>query len=159
VSDAQLLAQLAGERSHVLRTVEGLTEQQMSTPLVPSGWTVTRLLNHLAFDDEMFWISAVLGGNSAAIKALHDGWHSTPMTGLDAVIIYQDQITSSDKILAGVDLDAPPRWWPPASQFDQPPMADGREIVFRVLVETSVHAGHLDIVRELIDGHQNLVVN
>ncbi|WP_237393829.1 mycothiol transferase [Pseudarthrobacter sp. ATCC 49987] len=25
-------------------------------------------------------------------------------------------------------------------------------IVFRVLVETSVHAGHLDIVREMVDG-------
>ncbi|MDI3194436.1 DUF664 domain-containing protein [Pseudarthrobacter sp. AL07] len=37
-------------------------------------------------------------------------------------------------------------------------MANGREILFRVLAETSVHAGHLDIVRELIDGHQNLVV-
>lgn len=159
MSDTQLLAQLAANRDHVLCAVEGLTEQQMSTPLVPSGWTMTRLLNHLAFDDEMFWISAVLGGNPAAIEALHDGWHSTPMTGLDAVRMYQDQITSSDETLAGGDLDAPPRWWPPAGQFDQPRMADGREIVFRVLAETSVHAGHLDIVRELIDGRQNLVVN
>ncbi len=42
--------------------------------------------------------------------------------------------------------------------FDAPPMSNGREVVFRVLAETSVHAGHLDIVRELIDGHQNLVL-
>jgi uncharacterized damage-inducible protein DinB len=69
VSDAQLLAHLTAARDHVLHTVEGLTEQQMSTPLVPSGWTVTRLLNHLAFDDEMFWISAVLGENPTAIEA------------------------------------------------------------------------------------------
>ncbi|WP_104182297.1 DUF664 domain-containing protein [Arthrobacter sp. B0490] len=159
MSDAQLLAHLAAERAHVLRAVEGLTETHLSTPLVPSGWTVTRLLNHLAYDDEMFWISAVLGGNAAAIEARHDGWHSTPMTGADAVSIYQEQITSSDRVLAEVDLDAPPRWWPPAAEFGYPPMADGREVVFRVLAETSVHAGHLDIVRELIDGHQNLVVN
>ena len=159
MSDDQLRAQLAAGRAHVLNAVAGLTEQQMSTPLVPSGWTVTRLLNHLAFDDEMFWISAVIGRNTAAIRALHDGWHSVPMTGVDAVRIYREQIISSDKVLAEVDLDAPPRWWPPASQFDQPPMSDGREVAFRVLAETSVHAGHLDIVRELIDGHQNLVVN
>lgn len=37
-------------------------------------------------------------------------------------------------------------------------MSDGREVVLRVLTETSVHAGHLDIVRELADGHQDLVV-
>ncbi|MHA7283900.1 mycothiol transferase [Arthrobacter sp. TMS2-4] len=159
MSDAQLLAQLALERTHVLRAVDGLTAAQMSTARVPSGWTVTGLLNHLAFDDEMFWISAVLGGNPAAIAALHDGWASTPMTGAEAVSIYQEQITSSDTVLAEVDLDVPPRWWPPASGFGHPPMADGREVVFRVLAETSVHAGHLDIVRELIDGHQNLVVD
>lgn len=159
MSDAQLLAHLAAARNHVLRTVEGLTETQMSTPIVPSGWTVTRLLNHLAFDDEMFWISAVLGGNPEAIEALHDGWHSSPMTGVNAVRTYREQITSSDGVLAGLDLDAPPRWWPPAAEFGHPPMADGREVVFRVLAETSGHAGHLDIVRELIDGHQNLVVN
>ncbi|MHA7285933.1 mycothiol transferase [Arthrobacter sp. MDT3-44] len=157
--DAQLLAQLAAERAHALRAVKGLTEQQMSTSLVPSGWTVTGLLNHLAFDDEMFWISAVLGANPAAINDLHDGWNSPPMTGLDAVSIYREQLTRSDTVLAEGDLAAPPRWWPPASEFGQPPMADGREVVFRVLTETSIHAGHLDIVRELIDGHQNLVVN
>lgn len=159
MSDAQLLAQLADGRAHVLRAVEGLTEAQMSTARVPSGWTVTSLLNHLAFDDEMFWISAVLGGNPEAIAAVHDGWASTPMTGAEAVSIYREQIISSDAVLAEVDLDAPPLWWPPAGEFGHPPMADGREVVFRVLAETSVHAGHLDIVRELIDGHQNLVVN
>ncbi|MHA7220332.1 mycothiol transferase [Arthrobacter sp. MDT1-48-3] len=159
MSDAQLLAHLTAVRNHLLDAVEGLTEEQMSVPLVPSGWTMTGLLNHLAFDDEMFWISAVLGGDSVAIDALHDGWHSTPVTGADAVRLYREQITSSDGILAGLDLDAPPLWWPPVAQFGHPPMADGREVVFRVLAETSVHAGHLDIVRELIDGHQNLVVN
>ncbi len=157
-SDAQLLAQLASERGHVLRAVDGLDGQEMSRTLVPSGWTMTQLLNHLAFDDEMFWISAVLGGDDRAIAELHNGWTSTPMTGAEAINIYKREIARSDEVLAKIDLDAPPRWWPPASVFDAPPMSDGREVLFRVLAETSVHAGHLDIVRELIDGHQNLVV-
>lgn len=117
------------------------------------------MLNHLAFDDERFWISAVLDANPAAIEALHNGWKSTPMTGEDAVRKYREQIISSDRVLDGVGLNAPPRWWPPAAEFGYPPMGDGREVVFRVLAETSVHAGHLDVVRELIDGHQNVVVN
>ena len=103
----------------------------MRRTLVPSGWTMTQLLNHLAFDDEMFWISAVLGGDDRAITELHNGWTSEPMTGAAAINIYKREITRSD---------------------------EGREVLFRVLTETSVHAGHLDIVRELIDGHQNLVV-
>lgn len=159
MSDELLLVHLASERDHVLRAVDGLTEAEMSRLLVPSGWTITRLLNHLAFDDEMFWMSAVLGGDLRAIAALHNGWASQPTTGDEAVSIYALEIERSNEILAKVDLNVPPRWWPPASEFDAPPMRSGREVVFRVLTETSTHAGHLDIVRELIDGHQNLVVN
>jgi hypothetical protein len=159
VNDRHLFSQLASERAHVLRAVDSLTDDQMHHVAVPSGWNPTQLLNHLAFDDEMFWISAVLGGEERAIAELHNGWASGPMTGVDAIDIYMREIARSDEILATVDLDAPPRWWPPAADFGPPPMADGREVVFRLLVETSVHAGHLDIVRELIDGRQDLVVD
>lgn len=158
MSDAQLFAQLASERGHVLRTVDGLEDDAMRRTLVPSGWTMTQLLNHLAFDDEMFWISAVLGGDERAIAGLHNGWASEPMTGAEAINIYKREIARSDEVIAKIDLEVPPRWWPPANVFDAPPMSNGREVLFRVLAETSVHAGHLDIVRELIDGHQNLVV-
>ena len=156
--DAQLLTELTNARTHVLNAVDGLAESAMSQAMVPSGWTITRLLNHLAFDDEMFWISAVLSGDARAIGALRNGWAANPMTGTEAIRLYREEIVRSNEVVAHADLDAPPRWWPPAHEFDAPSMRNGREVVFRVLVETSVHAGHLDIVRELIDGHQNLVV-
>lgn len=54
MSDALLLARPARDRSHVLRTGEGLEDDAMRRTLVPSGWTMAQLLNHLAFDDEMF---------------------------------------------------------------------------------------------------------
>lgn len=159
MKDAQLLAHVADQRRHVMNAVAGLPEEAFQRSPVPSGWTITRLLNHLAFDDEMFWISAVLGGETRAIEALHDGWSSEPMTGAEAISIYEREVDYSNRVLAEVDLAAPPLWWPPSEVFDAPPMSDGREVVFRLLAETSVHAGHLDIVRELIDGHQHLVVN
>lgn len=158
MSDAQLLAGLAAGREHVLRSVEGLPEDALHQVIVPSGWSMRNLLNHLAFDDEMFWISAVLGGDRRAIRNLHNGWESEPMTGTEAIAAYRREIEHSDKILQGLDLDAPPRWVPPAEVYAGPLMRDGREILFRVLAETSVHAGHLDIVREILDGHQDLVV-
>ncbi|WP_311932176.1 DUF664 domain-containing protein [Microbispora sp. H11081] len=40
----------------------------------------------------------------------------------------------------------------------QPP-SDLREAILHVLVETETHAGHLDAVRELIDGKQFLVLD
>lgn len=158
LADERLLMQLTAARTHVLSAVDGLTEDQLGRSFVPSGWTIASLLNHLAFDDEMFWISAVLGADPRAIDDLHNGWASRPMTGMEAVDLYKREIERSDSILWNVDLNVPPRWWPPAETFDGPPMPDGREVVFRVLTETSTHAGHLDIVRELIDGHQHLVV-
>jgi uncharacterized damage-inducible protein DinB len=158
VNDAPLLAHLADARLHVLRAVDGLDDEEMHRPLVPSGWTVTHLLNHLAYDDEMFWISAVLGGDPRAIATLHDGWASRSMTGAEAIDLYRHEIARSDELLTTIDLDAPPRWRPSADEFSGPLLADGRAVVFRVLSETSVHSGHLDIVRELIDGHQHLVV-
>ncbi|MBB5641053.1 hypothetical protein BJ997_001601 [Cryobacterium roopkundense] len=108
MSDELLLTQLASEREHARHAVDGLTEAEMNAPLVPSGWTITRLLNHLAFDGEMFWISAVLGGDPEAIAELHNGWASRPMPGAEAVNIYRHQIRRSNRILAKVDLDDPP---------------------------------------------------
>ncbi|WGW14165.1 hypothetical protein LWF01_18870 [Saxibacter everestensis] len=34
--------------------MDGLAEAAMHRVMAPSGWTITQLLNHLAFDDEMF---------------------------------------------------------------------------------------------------------
>jgi hypothetical protein len=62
------------------------------------------------------------------------------------------------ELLVEVHPDAPPRWWPPAEVFPFPPFSDVRACLFRILIETATHAGHLDIVRETIDGRQHLVV-
>ncbi|MEX5237600.1 mycothiol transferase [Kocuria arenosa] len=112
MTDTHLLAQLAEQRTHVLEAVSGLTETAMSRALTPSGWTMTLLLDHLAFDVESFWISAVLGGDPTAIAALHDGWASEPLTGADAIRVYKEEITRSTEVLAQSDVNAPPRWRP-----------------------------------------------
>lgn len=112
MTDTHILAQLAEQRAHVLEAVSGLTETAMSRALTPSGWTMTQLLDHLAFDVESFWISAVLGGDPTAIGALHDGWASEPMTGADAIRVYKQEIARSTEVLAQSDVNAPPRWRP-----------------------------------------------
>lgn len=155
---ASLVAHLQSERDHVLAAVDGLDEGDLVRPVAPSGWSVAGLLHHLAHDDEVFWVGAVLGGDQECIDLLQDGWSVPVTTGADAVSTYRRWSARSDEVLAGVDLDAPPRWWPPAEVFPFPPFADSRGCVLRVLVETATHAGHLDLVREQLDGHQHLVV-
>lgn len=155
---AVLLANLDAERAHVLTAVEGLSEQDLTRAVAPSGWSIAQLLNHLAYDDEVFWSGAILGGDEECIGLIRDGWKVPVSSGADAVAQYRRWVRRSDAVLAEVDLDAPPRWWPPAEVFPFPPFADARECVFRLLMETATHAGHLDIARERIDGHQHLVV-
>ncbi|MFC7458710.1 DUF664 domain-containing protein [Brachybacterium sp. GCM10030267] len=156
--DPDLIALLTEQRGHVLAAVDGLDDARMAEVHVPSGWSITQLLGHLTFDDERFWISAVLDAQPRAIEGLCDGWRDGPASGRDAISRYREEIERSDEVLARVDLAEPPRWRPPASVFDGPIMADGRGILLRMLEETAVHAGHLDIVRELIDGRQHIVV-
>jgi hypothetical protein len=60
-------------------------------------------------------------------------------------------------VLDRTDLEAQPAWWP-TEVFADLPVRDVRQTILAVLVETACHAGHLDAVRELLDGHQHLVL-
>jgi hypothetical protein len=152
------MVQLGAERSHVLAAVDGLGEEDLTRVVTPSGWSIARLLNHLTYDDEIFWLGAIVGGDEESIGLVRDGWNAPVGSGAEAIARYRRRVERSDDLLAEVDLDAPPRWWPPAEVFGFPPFAEARRCVYRVLVETATHAGHLDIVREGIDGRQHLVV-
>ncbi|WP_114907580.1 DUF664 domain-containing protein [Ornithinimicrobium murale] len=154
-----LLAQLESERRHVLATVDGLHDAHLTRTIAASGWSIAQLLNHLTYDDEIFWASAILGGDDEAMALITDGWKVPVTSGLETVELYRHWSHRSDAVLAGVDLDAPPCWWPPEDVFPFPPFADARQCLLRLLVETATHAGHLDMVREGIDGHQHLVVD
>lgn len=155
---AQLLAHLDAERSHVLAAVEGLSEENLTRSAAPSGWSIAQMLNHLTYDDEIFWAGAILGGDAQCIGLVHDGWKVQVTSGSDAVAQYERWRRRSDAVLADVNLDQPPRWWPPEEVFPFSPFADARACVLRLLIETATHAGHLDIAREHIDGRQHLVV-
>ncbi len=154
-----LLAHLKSEREHVLAAVDGLDDGALTRTVAPSGWSIAQLLQHLTYDDEIFWVNAILGADEDAIGLVQDGWSVPVTSGADAVAAYRSWAQRSDAVLASLDLDETPRWWPSEDVFPFPRFADARGCVYRVLVETATHAGHLDIVRETIDGHQHMVVS
>src|SRR5258708_38188314 len=57
-----LLESLTGQRRHVLGILEGLSEEDLRRPVLPSGWTCLGLVHHLALDVERFWFRAVMAG-------------------------------------------------------------------------------------------------
>ena len=71
---------------------------------------------------------------------------------------YQSAIGRSDEIIAARRLDDAPAqpedWWAEAGSH----FPDLRTVLVHVLVETATHAGHLDAVRELLDGRQYIVL-
>lgn len=61
----------------------------------------------------------------------------------------------SDAVLAATPLSAPPRGRHPVLPGEDE-VTDLRWIVLHMIEETARHAGHLDIVRELLDGRTGL---
>lgn len=160
---AALLAALAGQRHHILGIVDGLEDKAFDRATLPSGWTIRGLLSHLAHDDERFWFRGVLAAEPEVTEAVLAGepnaWtllgDLTPAQVLD---VYRTEIDRSAPILADVDLDAPPTWWPP-KLFGDWRLTSNRAVILHMITETACHAGHLDAARELIDGRQWIVLD
>lgn len=159
IDKAVLLDSLAARRRHILSSIEGLSDAELLMAPLPSGWTITAMLNHLAVDDELFWFVCVLGGDLGAIEALSgDGWELTAEDTPRVVLArYREVVARADEVLATTDLDAPPAWWP-SELFGEWRLGSAREVLVHVLTELSCHCGHLDVARELIDGRQHLVL-
>ena len=160
--EAQVLLQfLDAERDHVLGILEGLSEEQLRRPVLPSGWNCLGLVKHLALADEHYWFRCVVAGESFDFfpAGLNAEWQVDPGESAEDVFnLYRDEIKRSNAIITTMPLDmAPrqpdPRWGAWGSRF-----SDLRFVMLHVLKETSCHAGHLDAVRELIDGRQWIVL-
>ena len=154
---SMLVAELNGQRRHVVKTLDGLTIEQQRTAVPPRTWAPLTVLHHLALDVERWWFQAVVANDPQAwayFDANPDGGWSLP-DGVDATALYAAEAAKSDEIILRVGLDAIPAAWP---DFFGPVNSVG-EIVLHVIGETAGHAGQLDVVRELIDGHQHLVMD
>jgi hypothetical protein len=158
---AMLLRRLTGQRRHVIAQLEGLTDEQLRQAVLPSGWSCLGLVRHLTLSDERYWFEVVVAGGPLDFWPEGDDgdWRVDPTEPAGAVTdAYQLAIARSDEIIAARNLnDAPARpedWWESAGLH----FPDVRTVLVHVLVETATHAGHLDAVRELLDGRQYLVL-
>lgn len=162
VSDPEtgpLLAALNSQRRHVLGILEGLSDEDLRRPVLPSGWTCLGLVRHLALDVERFWFRQVMAGQpadadvpGAAEERGTDPWEVGPSVPAEAVLdLYRREIELADAVIAVTPVTAAPAWWP-EDLFGSFRLADLRAALLHVITETACHAGHLDAVRELIDG-------
>ena len=155
-----LLRSLDNQRGHVLGIIEGLSDDDLRRPVLPTGWTCLGLVQHLALDVERFWFWNVTAGEIAPEDpVLTDAWKAADdVPAQDILDLYRFQSERATEVISTTALDAAPKWWP-EDLFGSWRMHDLRQIVLHVITETACHAGHLDIVRELIDGRTWLILN
>ena len=157
-----LLRYLNSQREHVLGILEGLENEALHRPVLPSGWTPVGLVHHLTVDVERFWFGAVVAGDQAVIDSFEEWtnpWQVDPSTSAKQVFDgYQREIERANAIIITTPVETAPAWWP-EDLFGEFRLETAREIILHVTTETACHAGHLDAVRELTDGRQWLVID
>ena len=142
---------LDAQRRAVTAIVDRLPAALARRAVVPSGWNVAGMVEHLA-GAEYFWFEVVLAGRSELPV-----WRGEAPEGrlslVEAVGAYRRQCERSNAVLAATPLDSLPLGAVPATSAE---FVDARKIVLHMIEETARHAGHLDVARELLDGRTGL---
>lgn len=147
-------------REALLWKMDGLSEYDVRRPLVPSGTNLLGIVKHVAsveagylgncferpFDQSFPWFAESAEDNA-------DMW-ATPDESREGIIdLYHRVWDHSDATIAELDLEAVGSvpWWP-----EERRAVTLHQILVHMIAETHRHAGHADLVRELIDGFAGL---
>ena len=149
-----LLGYLDYYRSAVARKVDGLPDADLRSSRLPSGWTPLELVKHLVYMERRWLEWGFLG------VPVEEPWGDRGPDGRWAVAPEESPADLLVRLHAGgertrraVEAASLPDLAATGGRFgvDEPPRTLAW-ILFHVLQEYARHAGHLDIVRELIDG-------
>lgn len=146
-------------REALLFKLDGVSEYDARRPVVPTGTNLLGIVKHVA-SVESGYLGATFGRPfGEALPWLDDDaepnadmWATADESRDDIVALYRRVWAHSDATIAALDLDAAGQvpWW-----GDRADVTLG-QILVHMIDETSHHAGHADIVRELIDGAAGL---
>ena len=148
---------LVRQRQGLLAKLDGLSEQDVRWPMTPTGTNLLGLVKHVAsielgYFGEVFERSSDIPlpwfDNDAEINA--DMWATAEESRDEIVTLYQRAAAHADATIEALALDSPGRvpWWPPERE-----QVTLQQIMVHVTAEIARHAGHSDILRELIDGN------
>jgi hypothetical protein len=159
VSDVkeELHRKLQASRVALLSKVDNLSEYDRRRPMTPTGTNLLGLIKHLAgleygylgesfgrpAPERMSWM------DDGSIWQGADMWAKPDESSEYIIGLYQRACAHADGVIAALDLATPGSvaHWP----VDRRHTTLGVLLV-RMVAETAQHAGHADIIRELIDG-------
>jgi uncharacterized damage-inducible protein DinB len=143
-------------RDALLAKLDGLSERDVRWPMTQTGTNLLGLVKHVA-SVELGYFGEVFDRPSnlpllwldedAEINA--DMWATADESREEIVRLYQQAAAHADETIEALTLESPGLvpWWPPERHH-----VTLQQIMVHVSVEMARHAGHADILRELIDG-------
>lgn len=140
-------------RETVASKVSGLGEADLRSVRLPSGWSAIELVKHVAFMERRWLVWGFLGEHVPDPWGDdRDGrWHVGPDESLGTLLAQlRDGGSRTRSIVESAELST--RAVPGGRFADDARLPSLAAILFHVLQEYARHAGHLDIVRELLDG-------
>jgi uncharacterized damage-inducible protein DinB len=146
---------LDAQRASALAVLDGLTDEQLRTSVLPSGWTPLGLIKHLGYA-ERYWFQTMFCGTAGEVPWPDDdeGQMTSAHPVAEVFTFYREQCERSNAVLATTPLNAKP-----AGRHGSDPdgeVSELRGIVLHMIEETARHVGHLDAARELLDGRTGL---
>ncbi len=153
----ELHRKLQASRAVLLSKLDNLGEYDRRRPMTPTGTNLLGLVKHMA-GLEYGYLGESFGYPAPeSIPWIEDGsiwqgadmWARADESSQYITSLYRRACAHADGVIAGLDLEARgsvAHW--PEGQRDTTLGA----LLIRMVAETAQHAGHADIIRELIDG-------
>jgi len=154
---AELHSKLKASRGALLSKLDDLSEYDRRRPMTPTGTNLLGLVKHLA-GLEYLYLGECFGYPAReSMSWIEDGsiwqgadmWAKPDESSEYIIGLYQRACAHADGVVAELDLEAPGSvaHWPEERRNTTLGV-----LLIRMVAETAQHAGHVDIIRELIDG-------
>jgi hypothetical protein len=144
-----LRVSLESHRDVVLWKLDGLDDEKLRRPMTPSGTNLLGLVKHLG-SVEYTWFCQTFGRESKAIPFDESNpeadMRAAPGETTEEILeYYRGARTAANAVYDDLDLETTGTAWSGET-------VSLRWVTVHMLEENARHAGHMDIIRELIDG-------
>jgi hypothetical protein len=147
-----LLTQLTEVQESLLWKVDGLSDEQLRRPMTPTGTNLIGIVKHLTGITGGY-LCAAFGRDQDVVPHEHDEelffgldmWATPDESPAEIVAAYRQACADGARAIEELDLDT-------VGRHHSGSAVTLREMILTVLLDTTRHAGHADVVRELTDG-------
>jgi len=137
-----LLALLQYQRDSFVRKIAGVSDDDARRTFVPSGTTLLWLMKHMARAEELWVVHRFAGQDPVNL----DDTVGAPDSVAGCIDAYRATWARVDAVVSSASLDDACR------EVGDESIVNLRWVLMHLLEETARHAGHADILRELVDG-------